>query len=53
MASNVLVKLNTGGLLLLVGAANSLASRRDYEAINGFCQAPLFFAYSNELLEVQ
>jgi hypothetical protein len=36
MASNVLVKPNARGLLLLAGAADSLAARRDDEAINDF-----------------
>lgn len=42
MASNVLIKPNAGGLLLLVGVANSLATRRNYEVINDFCYAPIF-----------
>ena len=36
MASNVLAKPNARGLLLLAGAADSLAPRRDYEVINDF-----------------
>jgi hypothetical protein len=36
MASNALVKPNAGGLLLLAGAADSLAARRDDAAINDF-----------------
>ena len=36
MASNVLVKPNARGLLLLAGAADSLAARRDDEVINDF-----------------
>ena len=36
MASNVLAKPNARGLLLLAGAADSLAARRDDEAINDF-----------------
>ena len=35
MAPNVLVKPNARSLLLLAGAADSLAPRRDYEVING------------------
>ena len=36
MASNVLVKPNVRGLLLLAGAADSLAARRNDEVINDF-----------------
>ncbi len=36
MASNVPVKPNARGLLLLAGAADSLAARRDDEVINDF-----------------
>jgi hypothetical protein len=36
MAPNVLAKPNARSLLLLAGAANSLALRRDYEVINDF-----------------
>jgi hypothetical protein len=36
MASNVLVKPNARGLLLLARAADSLAARRDDEVINDF-----------------
>ena len=36
MASNVLVNPNARGLLLLAGAADSLAARRDDEVINDF-----------------
>ena len=36
MASNVLVKPNARGLLLLAGTADSLAARRDDEVINDF-----------------
>ena len=36
MASNVLVKPNARGLLLLAGATDSLAARRDDEVINDF-----------------
>jgi hypothetical protein len=36
MAPNVLAKPNARSLLLLVGAADSLAARRDDEVINDF-----------------
>ena len=36
MASSILVKPNARGLLLLAGAADSLAARRDYEVIYDF-----------------
>ena len=36
MASNVLVKPNARGLLLLAGTADSLAACRDDEGINDF-----------------
>ena len=46
MAPNVLAKPNARSLLLLTGAADSLAAlaaRRDYEVINDFGHAPFYF----------
>ena len=42
MAPNVLVKPNARSLLLLVGAADSLAPRHNNEVINDFCRAPFY-----------